>query len=763
MAEIQVQQVLEEAVRLHQAGQLEQAIARYREIILLSPNHVEAMQRLGIALHQYNRTDEAVQWLEKAVELSPNSADCYANLGAVQGSQGNLAAAIKSFTAAIRLRSDVPQLHFNLANALRYSGRLEEAADEYRKALSLSPDRAEAWNSLGGVLTELKQFERAVRAYRRAIELRPTTAEAHNNLAVALQKTGDLKSATASYRQAVSLAPSNADARNNLSAALQELGMLDEALSQVQVAVSIKPNDAPTLFNLGNALGNLGRSQEAVAAYQKAISLRPNYPEAHYSLGSALRDLQRLDDAVVALNKSIELRPDFGEAYGNLAAVLREKGELDESIAAYRKAAELTDLPWIAGNLLYTLHFHPDYDARRLYEEHVKWNQRYAKPIEGAALNKSIAIPPGNPHYDRKLRIGYVSGEFRNHQIGRFMLPLLSHHDRQQFEIFCYSDTLRLDSFSEKLRSHVDVWRNTVGMNDSQFSERVRQDGIDILVDLTLHARTGRMMAFATKPAPIQVTYLAYCSTSGLRTMDYRLSDPYLDPPDFDVGVYFEKTIRLKSYWCYPGALSDVPVTPPPALSQGHITFGCLNIFAKVTRPTLLTWFEILRRVPSSRLMIHAMPGDHRQRVHALAASEGIDPARIQFVGFLPGQRFYEQYNHIDIALDPFPYAGGTTTCDALWMGVPVVSLTGTTAVSRAGASILSTVGLPHHATSDRTAYIDLAADLAAELEQLQSLRSALRRQMAASPLMDAAAFARDVESAYLLMWNETRATGLAG
>ncbi|HEY8749721.1 MAG TPA: tetratricopeptide repeat protein [Tepidisphaeraceae bacterium] len=757
MTPISLQQTLEEAVRLHQAGHFTGAEQRYRQIRAEHPDHVESIQRLGILLHQTGRGNQAIELLRRAVELSPNTADSQANLGTLLASQGQFEEAIQAFQQAVRLRPEIHQLHLNLANALRQTSRFEEAAKVYRQALGLKQDLPEAWNYLGVSLQELGKSDEAISAFERAIALNPTWAEALNNLAIAHHLRRDFQSAIGAYRRAAAIAPQNADTHDNLSAALQEIGSLPEALAEVQIALSLRPNNPGTLFNLGNALRDLGRAHEALEAYQKAIAVRPDYAEAFFNLGSALKDVGRVDDAILSLKKSIELRPTYGEAYSNLAVMFRDKGELDASIDAYRSAIELTHLPRIAGNLLYTLHFHPDYDSRRLYEEHVLWHERYAKPVEDAAIKNRISptINVQDRDADRRLKIGYISCDFHNHPVGRFLLPLLANHDHQKFGIYCYSDTLRPDSTTNELRSHAAVWHNTLGMDDERFSGRVREDQIDILVDLSLHARTGRMMALATKPAPVQVTYLAYCSTSGLRTMDYRISDPYLDPPGSDLSVYFEKTIRLKSYWCYPGAPFNLPVAALPALSAGYITFGSLNTFAKVTAPTLRTWCRILMQVPQSKLMIHAHPGDHRDRVRAYMFAEGVDPARINFVGFLPGAKYFEQYNSIDIGLDPFPYAGGTTTCDALWMGVPVVSLTGGTAVSRGGLSILSTVGVPNLVAANTDRYVEIAAELAGDLPELEQMRSALRTQMQSSPLLDGRAFAADVETAYRSMWRD--------
>ncbi len=302
-----------------------------------------------------------------------------------------------------------------------------------------------------------------------------------------------------------------------------------------------------------------------------------------------------------------------------------------------------------------------------------------------------------------------------------------------------------------QLARFADQWRVTLGRTDEQLAAMIRQDEIDLLVDLSMHMAGSRLLAFARKPAPVQVTYLAYCGTTGLETMDYRLTDPWLDPPgDPSAGCYVEKSVYLPvSYWCY-GKSADAPaVGPLPARSAGHVTFGCLNNFTKVTAPTIESWRRILAALPGSRLIVHAGEGTHRQVFRDRMAADGVERGRIEFSGFLSPEQYFAQYNRIDVALDPFPYAGGTTTCDALWMGVPVVSLAGATAVSRAGLSILSNLGLPELVSRTTHDYEKKAVDLALDLPRLQGLRQGLRARMEKSPLMDATRFAHDVEGAF--------------
>ena len=743
--------LLDRAMQLHQSGKLAEAEPLYRQLLALEPARADVLQRLGILLHQSGRGEESVELLRRAVASNPDAANCHVNLGVVLAAQKRFDEAIVPFQRAALLRPDLAQAQYNLGNALMQTGRTEEAIAAYQRATSVQPAYADAWFQLGSALHSLARTDEAIAAYQRAIALRPSWPEAHNNLGSIFQERHQPHEALPSYRQAAALAPQLPEIHSNLSAVLLETGKLDEAVAEARRAVALRPDDARSHLCLANALRQSGDSSAAVQSYERAIALQPEYPEAWANRGSALKDMGQLDAAIESYRRAIAIRPTFGEAYATLAACLRDRGDLDDAIETYRKAEELTGIPWIGGNLLYTLHFHPDYDSRRLFEEHVHWNRRYARPLAGAIRPHTN---PGAPGLVRRLRIGYVSCDLRHHAVGRFMQPLLANHDSRQFEITCYSDTLRPDAMTDQLRSHTAHWRDTLGMSDQRFADLVREDRIDILVDLSMHARTGRMLAFAQKPAPVQVSYLAYCSTSGLDTMDYRITDPYLDPVGEDESVYFERTVRLpRSYWCYAEPQIAPPIGPLPALSAGFVTFGCLNTYAKVTVPTLRAWARILNRVPNSRLIVHSLEGSHREKARDLFAHEGVDPSRLEFISYMTGAKYFQEYNQIDIALDPFPYAGGTTTCDALWMGVPVVSLTGKTAVSRGGLSILSNLGTPQWVTADLDRYTEIAADLASDLPRLAELRASLRARMLHSPLMDAPQFAREIESAYRLMW----------
>ena len=694
-----------------------------RRAIRIKPDWAEAYGNLGNIFKDAGQLDEAVTSYRRAIEFKPDLAGAHSNLGNVLRDLGQLDEAIASYRQAISLKPEFAEAHSNLGNALKDIGQFDEAIASFRQAIRFKPNFAEAHNNLGGTLTEKDdstkpslpigmrfgscpitlalhynlgialhakgQIDEAIGCYRQAIQLKPDYSEAHNNLGGVLSELGRFDEAIASYRQAIQLKPEFAEPHSNLGNALKDRGELEAAIASHRHAIRLKPDYAEAHNNLGSALSTLGRFDEAIASFRQAISLKPGFAEAHNNLGSAMKDVGQLDEAIASYRQAIQLKPDYAEAHSNLGSALTAIGRLDEAIVSYREAIRLRpDCAKLHSNLVFTLHYHPGYDARMIYDELCRWNRQHAEP-----LKKLIQPHINNRNSDRRLRIGYVSPSFGVHPVGWFLLPLLANHDHQSVEVFGYAQVPAPDKVTRRLQTHTDAWRNLVGVSDDRAADIIRQDGIDVLVDLALHTTDNRLLVFAHKPAPVQVTYLAYAGSSGLTAMDYRLSDSYLDPVGEDESVYSEQTIRLpETYWCYQPTV-DLPLQPPPILKKGFITFGCLNNFSKVNVPLLSLWARLLGAVPRSRLLLHAYEGSHRQRVLEHLQREGIDPERVSFVGKAPLADYFERYQSIDIALDTLPYGGGTTTCDTLWMGVPVVSLAGKTAVGRAGLSILSVVG----------------------------------------------------------------------
>jgi predicted O-linked N-acetylglucosamine transferase (SPINDLY family) len=596
------------------------------------------------------------------------------------------------------------------------AGRVQLADATCRQVIALAPDHSAAWHLLGLISRDTGNHDFAVECLERALQLNPGDPAAHNNLGILLKNQGKLDEAVACYARALQLKPDFIQACNNLGNAWQLLGRLDEAIASCRQAIQIAPSFTDAYVTLGNALKDQGKLDEAAASYEHALALNRNLPAAQNNLGHVLKERGQLDEAIACYRRAMELRPDFAAYHSNLA---------------------------------YTLNFHPGFEPRSILEEHRAWNRRHAEP-----LAKGIEPHTNDRSPERRLRVGYVSPDFRSHSVGRFMVPLLQAHDHNRLEVFCYSSVRKPDEYTASCQASASTWRNVRGMSDDQVAQTILRDRIDILVDLTMHMADNRLRVFALKPAPVQVTYLAYCGTTGLETIDYRLTDGYLDPLDHDTSCYSEQSIRLpETYWCYRPMAEAREVSSLPGSRNGYVTFGSLNNFCKVTHPALVAWSRLLHSVPESRLLLHTRQGAHRDLLLAFFEQQGILRQRIILTDWLNATEYFRLYDQIDLALDPFPYGGGTTTCDALWMGVPVVSLAGQTAVSRGGFSILSNLGLADLVAFDPDRYVEIAGKLAADLSRLAELRTSLRGRMQQSPLMDEPRFARNIEAAYRHMW----------
>jgi protein O-GlcNAc transferase len=566
-------------------------------------------------------------------------------------------------------------------------------------------------------------------------------------LALERHRAARLAEAERGYRAILQRDPQHADSLHMLGVIALQTRNLASALELVQRAVALRPDAAACRNTLGQILERHGRDDEAAACYEAAIELDPADAEAYNNLGYLRARQDRLTDAAALYHKAIERDPTYAEPHTNRGNLLKDLGELDAALASYRRAVELRpDLSALHSNLLLTLHYHPACSPADLLREHRAWAQRHVAPLAAARRPH-----PNGREPDRRLRIGYVSPDFREHPVARFVLPLYREHDRAQVEVFTYSDVTRSDPVTRLLRDHVDQWRDVSTLRDEQLADLVRADEIDVLVDLAAHSGRNRLLTFARKPAPVEITYLAYCSTTGVDAIDYRVTDRFLDPPG-EPGHYTETSLRLpQCYWCY----SAPPLGGGPATERaaGPLTFGCLNNFAKVSDVTLALWMRLLLRVPEARLLIYARTEGHRDRVRRALRAAGLEESRAAFVGRQSLVDYLQTYREIDVALDPYPYGGGTTTCDALWMGVPVVSLAGRTAVSRAGSTLLSNVGLAHLIARSEAQYVELATALIRDVEAVAELRRTLRQRLESSPIMDAPQFARDFEAALRAAW----------
>jgi protein O-GlcNAc transferase len=564
-------------------------------------------------------------------------------------------------------------------------------------------------------------------------------------------RAGRLHEAIELYHETLKLDPLDADAYFLLALAMFQAGRVTESVEQARQAIELDPTVPEFRCDLGKFLFALNDIEGSIAASRKALELRPEFPEALFNLGNALCKKELFEDGIDAYQRAIALRGEDPDALNNQGMALLNLGRIDEAIACFDRILTRNANDAAAhSNRIYALHFHPSWDAAAIRRELVKWNDQHARP-----LKRTITPHENDRSANRPLRVGFVSADFREHVVGWNILPFLREYDHSRFQVFCYSNVRNPDGLTREIQSHAYVWRDIVAVSDERAAQIIRDDRIDILVDLSVHTGGNRLLVFARKPAPIQVTYLGYPGSTGLEAIDYRLSDPFLDSDD-EIDHHTERTIRLPhTYWCYRLGGTTPDVVPPPAASTGFITFGCLNQFQKVSAPAMDLWQRIMNDVPGSRLVLHAPAGSCRDRMLGSFGDAGVAPDRIKFVERLPWAGYIDAYQRIDIALDPFPYGGGITTCDALWMGVPVITLCGTTAVGRSATSILGNLELHRLIAHLPNEYVSIAGALARDVSRLTQLRSSLREQMRASTLMDSRQFARDIESAFVSMWND--------
>ena len=565
------------------------------------------------------------------------------------------------------------------------------------------------------------------------------------------QQSGHLAEAEAIYRALLGAVAPHAEVMHLLASNLMLQCRHREAVALLEHVTSLQPQSAEACYNLGGALNALGKFERAAQCFEKALELRPDFAEAPSSLGNALAAAGRLDEAELAYRRALALRPDFAEAVYNLGNLLHLEGRLAEAIDCYRSA--FTFRPsFVAAhsNYVYALNFDPGYEPLRVFEEHLAWARRHAEPLQRIIPHHANEAVPG-----RRLRIGYVSPNFRNHAAAYFFEPVLACHDARQFQTFCYSDVIQADEHTLRLRQFSSEWRECAHLTDEALAEQILGDRIDILVDLTGHTERNRLLAFARKPAPIQITWNGYANTTGMSAMDYRITDALADPPGMTEHLHTEQLIRMPEvYMVFRAPDASPAVNDLPAARSGGVTFGSFNALSKLTPQVVQTWSRILAAVPGAKLLLATLPaGRTRERVGEMFAAHGLDSSRLELHGRLPLREFLALHHRADIALDPFPFSGTTTTCHSLWMGLPVVTLAGKSHVSRVGVSMLTNLGLTGMIADSVDDYVHIATGLAGDLGRLRALRGGLRERMLNSPLTDAGRFTRYLEDRYRQIW----------
>lgn len=559
-----------------------------------------------------------------------------------------------------------------------------------------------------------------------------------------------LREAEAKYRQVLASNPTQPDALHLLGVIAHQVGRNPEAEALIVRAIELWPARAEFHNNLGLVLQALGRFNEAIGRFRKALQLNPAYADAHTNLGNILRDQGDLDAAETAYRAALTHAPRDGDIVTNLGNVLFDQGRSAEARECYLHALELNpNSAATHSNFIYAGLFEPAVSLEMQASETRHWSETHESPRRPAARSYPNLRDP-----ERRLKVGYLSAYFCRHVVGQNILPLFELRNRSRFEFFCYADVPRPDALTERFRCAADGWRNITGWSDAAIADAVARDQVDILVDLNLHMDGGKLLVFARKPAPIQVSFAGYPGSTGLQAIDYHFTDRRLEPAATPTVQSVGKMVVLSNtFWCYKPLEPDVQPGALPSLTAGYLTFGCLNNFRKVNPTTLRLWARVLTKVPHAQLLVLCPAGRHRDATRAQLAAIGVDPSRIRFHPRVSQRRYLELHRDVDIILDTFPYNGHTTTCDALWMGIPVISLAGPTPVSRAGLSILSAVGEPDLVAEHPDAFVNLAVRLASDPDRLLKLRVNLRHTMETSPLMDSVGFTRQIESGYRAMW----------
>jgi len=700
---------LNQLANLLQAGCHEEVEARALALVSERPLLGGAWLALGIALESQGKPSLAA--LNRAVRLEPENATALCNLGAAEQRLGQTEKAITRYLEALKNNPSLPIAHYNLGLGYQLLGMTTEALAALRQAIEAQPDYFDAYFQLG--LLE--------------------------------QNLGHAQIALDAYQQAISFNANSHEVFYNMGLALQSLGRLDEAIGQYRKALDLRPDLPDVLSNLAMAYKETGQVEAAIEACLRALEVDPLHYRANLYLNLIYMDQKRLVESEQLCRKALEAKPDFAEMRQNLARALAYMSDFEAVVPESDRAlSDKPDQVVIWEQRLYCFSYHPDLSAEDIFKEFVRWGDRFPAP------ETDFSAHDRNPN--RRLRIGYVSPDFRAHSSRFYFWPLFCNHDKGAFELFAYSNVEKEVAWTRLFRGQFEHWRDIRGMGDAAVAEMVREDGIDILVDLCGHMQDDRLGVFTRKPAPIQATWLGSAWTTGLKTIDYTLFDHFVAPE----GTLTREAIhRLPhSFMVFQPPLETADIVPPPCLENGHITFGYTGRSERLNHRTFRVWGEILKRLPDARLILdYASFAEPKTqgRFRDFLARHGVDVERVTM---RRSPKVFPALNDIDILLDSFPHGGGTMLMDALWMGVPFVTLASRPPVGRLGLGMLMNLGLPEWVADTEAEYIDKACTFAGQPQRLEALRLGMRERMRNSPLMDGPGFARAVEDAYRGMFD---------
>lgn len=632
-----------------------------------------------------------------------------------------------------------------IAIAHHQAGRLQQAESIYRQILQADPEYADALHLSGVIAQQKGELDSAVELIGKAISINATVADYYNNLGIVLRKQGKLNAAAMSYQQAISLKPDYAEAHNNLGVVFKWQGKLDAALECCHTALAIMPGYIDAHLNAGTLSRDLGKLDTAIEHIHKAIAIKSDSAEAYNKFGLVLKEKGQLDESVSCYQKALSIRPGYADAYNGWGSALMEQGKQQLALIAYEKglAFNPSHAP-LHHSLIFAASRECADDGAKVFE----LSKRFGRQFESGLIRESHNNDktPG-----KRLRIGYVSGDLCQHSVAYFISPILAHHDKQQVEIFCYYNHHATDHITHRLMALADHWRSIFGISDDYAEQMIRQDAIDILVDLSGHTAYNRLLLFARKPAPVQVTWIGYPATTGLSAMDYRLTNSYINPPGWHDEYYTETLVRLSASTCFQPEQPLPEIEPVPAWKNGYITFASFHTPNKITPTTMALWAQILAAIPNARLL--QCPDTARNRMTQQFQALGIAADRLEFLAKQPMPRYLALHNKVDIMLDTFPYNGGTISRHSLWMGVPVLTLAGKSTASRVGLALMTQLGLTSFVAEREEDLVDHARRWAGDIEGLAQVRAGLRERMQHAPFSQFTLVVRELETAYRQMW----------
>lgn len=736
---------------LYDLNKLQGAQSYYQKAIKLAPNFEQALFNLADVQKALKQWALAEANYRKAFKLAPQHTHMYFNFGVVLQEQGKYKEAIKQYEKALSADANNASIYLNLGAAYKTLGELAQAEAHYRTAIRCNPSHVGAYNNLGIVLKALERNEEAEQAYLQAIAIDEQYLPAYKNLGLLYKETGQVQAAENCYIKALSLEPATAETLNNMGVVMMNQGRYPEAEEAVRKALELSPKLGDAWNNLGLILQAKMVSVEAEQAFEQALKFQPNDAKTLSNYSVTLKILGKLTQAEAVLKKAISKDPNYADAYLNLGNIYLDQGMIAEAIATTQKVLALAPNNVSAhDNLLFAMTYS---DAFTL-EARLQVAHQYGQLTHALAHTPYTQWQVGEQ--DQRLRVGLVSGDFRQHPVAYFLKAWLAQVDPSNIELYAYSTDGREDATTTTLKPYFSQWRSLAGHNDQSAAAIIHDDQLHVLLDLSGHTGGNKLPLFAWQPAPVQASWLGYWATTGIQAMDYVLVDPTGVPVEhqaqFTEAVQYLPDTRM----CFTAPEQAPEVAPLPALHNGYITFGCFQNMTKVSNEVLKLWAEVMQALPDAKLRWQSKSfadANIIKAMHQRFQNCGIAPARVTLLGKVTREAYLEGYAEVDMVLDSFPFTGGTTTCEALWMGVPTLTLEGNTMIARQGASMMSAAGLADWVVHSKSDYVAQALRFAHDTKHLTALRAGLRTQVQHSALMDAKRFAQHMEEALRSMW----------